>query len=76
MRTILRDQLVPAANTIVADPAEAAGRAGLVASQLLGLALCRHVLRLPPVASLAPATIVAQVGPTIQRYLTGHGKRR
>jgi AcrR family transcriptional regulator len=75
MRTIFRHQLVPAINGIVASPAEAARRAGLVASQMLGLAMCRHILRLPPVASLGTDAVVAAVGPTIQRYLTGHGRR-
>lgn len=42
-------------------------------SQLLGLALTRYVLRLPPVVALSPAEIVEEVGPTIQRYLAGVG---
>ncbi|MGE3990573.1 TetR family transcriptional regulator [Pseudorhodoplanes sp.] len=46
-------------------------RAGLVASQLLGLALCRYVLRIPPVVAMSREDIVAQIGPTLQRYATG-----
>jgi AcrR family transcriptional regulator len=76
IRTIFGQQLAPAINRIVADPAEASRRAGLVATQMLGLALCRQILRLPPVAALRPDTVVATVGPTIQRYLTGHGTLR
>jgi hypothetical protein len=38
---------------------------------MLGLALCRDVLRLPPVVAMDTGTVVAQIGPTIQRYLTG-----
>ncbi len=53
------------------DPAEVPLRGSLVASQLIGLALMRHVVRLEPVASAAPETLVAMVGPTVQRYLTG-----
>ncbi|WP_410674018.1 TetR family transcriptional regulator [Amycolatopsis sp. cmx-4-68] len=53
------------------DPADASRRAGLVVSQLLGLALTRYVLRLPPVLALTPAEVVAEVAPTIQRYLSG-----
>ncbi|MEU7933923.1 TetR family transcriptional regulator [Micromonospora echinofusca] len=53
------------------DPAELPLRGSLVASQLIGLAMMRHVLRLEPVASAAPETLVAAVGPTVQRYLTG-----
>lgn len=54
------------------DPAgdTAAGRkAGLVATQMLGLALCRYVLRLPPVVALSQAELEDWLGPTIQRYL-------
>ncbi|MDI5941196.1 MULTISPECIES: TetR family transcriptional regulator [unclassified Micromonospora] len=53
------------------DPAELPLRGSLVASQLVGLALMRHVVRLEPVASAPPETLVAAVGPTVQRYLRG-----
>jgi AcrR family transcriptional regulator len=71
MRAIFRDQLTPTVAALTGDVAEAAERAGLISTQMLGLALCRNILRLPPVAALAPETIVARIGPTIQRYLTG-----
>lgn len=53
------------------DPAQRALRGGLVATQLAGLAMMRYVLRLDAVATAEPATLVAAVGPTVQRYLTG-----
>lgn len=71
MRAIFRDQLIPTLLALTGDAADAAERAGLISTQMLGLALCRNILRLPPVAALAPETIVARIGPTIQRYLTG-----
>jgi AcrR family transcriptional regulator len=46
-------------------------RAELVGTQLVGLAVARHVLRVEPLASADHETIVAAVGPTMQRYLTG-----
>lgn len=46
-------------------------RAGLVASQLIGLAMTRFVIRMEPIASADPETLVACYAPTIQRYLTG-----
>src|SRR5215216_4387427 len=70
MRGIFRHQLVAALVKIVPDPAEAATRAGLIATQMLGLALCRHIVRLPPVVALEKATIIQFVGSTIQRYVT------
>ncbi|PZG03794.1 TetR family transcriptional regulator, partial [Micromonospora craterilacus] len=48
VRQIFATQLGAAVARLVADPAEAPRRAGLVASQLLGVALTRYVLRLPP----------------------------
>jgi AcrR family transcriptional regulator len=70
MRTIFRDQLTPALLNLTGNRAEAAERAGLISTQMLGLALCRKILRLPPVAALDHETVVARIGPTIQRYLT------
>jgi hypothetical protein len=46
-------------------------RIGLVASQLMGLAMCRFILRLGPIADADPETLIACYAPTIQRYLTG-----
>jgi hypothetical protein len=70
MRELFGAQLLPVAAAACPDPAEAPRRAGLVASQMLGLALCRFVLRLPPVVSLPAEEAAAWIGPTIQRYLT------
>jgi len=69
MRDIFGTQLGPALSTIIDDPAEVPTRAGMIASQMLGLALCRYVLRLPSVASLSHDRVVAWLGPTVQRYL-------
>jgi AcrR family transcriptional regulator len=46
-------------------------RAGLVASQVLGLATTRYVLKLEPLTTASPDQLAAAIGPTIQRYLTG-----
>ena len=53
------------------SPDDAAYRAGAVASQMLGLALTRYVLRIGPVAAASTADLAATIGPTIERYLTG-----
>lgn len=53
------------------DPAEAPLRISLVASQMAGLAMVRYIIKIEPMASAPPDTVVAAVGPTIQRYLTG-----
>ena len=71
LRTIFTAQVMRAVGRVVEDPAEAATRAGLVSSQMLGLALTRYILQLPPVVEMDADTIIAGVAPTIQRYLTG-----
>jgi AcrR family transcriptional regulator len=53
------------------DPAEVPTRASLVASQLLGLAMMRYVIKLEPLAGGTPDDVVAAIGPTVQRYLAG-----
>jgi len=68
MQEVFWTQLQPLAATLV--PAEESGvRAGLIATQILGMALCRFVLRLPPVVEMTREEIVEWLGPTIQRYL-------
>ena len=49
---------------------QAAERGTLIAAQLLGLALCRYILRFEPLASLPADDVVAAVAPSVQRYLT------
>ncbi|MFD3333131.1 TetR family transcriptional regulator [Streptomyces sp. NPDC058700] len=70
MQGILRDQLLPVARQVCPDSEQVPARAALVASQLLGLALTRYVLRMPPAVGLERTEIVAWLAPTIQRYLT------
>lgn len=71
LRAIFGAQVARAVAAVVDDPAEAPVRAGLVATQMLGLALCRHILRLPPVVALDAEALIASVSGTVQRYLTG-----
>jgi AcrR family transcriptional regulator len=71
LRGIFREQVAPVALAVTADPAEAALRAGLVATQMLGLAMCRQILMLPPIVAATPDVLVVEVGATVQRYLTG-----
>jgi AcrR family transcriptional regulator len=67
MQQIFGTQLQPLVATLV--PAEESGvRAGLIATQILGMALCRFVLRLPPVVEMTRDQVVEWLGPTIQRY--------
>jgi AcrR family transcriptional regulator len=60
-----------ASQATTSDPATAAYRAAAVGSQIIGLALTRYVLQLGPIAAADPEELVATIGPTIDRYLTG-----
>jgi AcrR family transcriptional regulator len=50
-------------------PAETPMRGSLIASQMIGLAMIRYVLKLEPLASADPEVVVASLAPTIRRYL-------
>ncbi|MEU5438875.1 TetR family transcriptional regulator [Streptomyces sp. NPDC020719] len=45
-------------------------RAELAASQMVGIAVLRYVIKVEPLASADPEEIVRMVAPTLQRYLT------
>ncbi|MGE5292688.1 MAG: TetR family transcriptional regulator [Micromonosporaceae bacterium] len=47
-------------------------RAALVASQLVGLAVARYAVRLPPLTDTDPGELTRWVAPVIQYYLTGN----
>ena len=55
--------------TVSADRPEL--RATLCASQLIGMGMIRYVAKFEPLASTDIDTLVAAVGPAVQRYLTG-----
>lgn len=66
MKDIFAAQLMPAIAKFMPD--DAPRRAGLIATQVLGMALCRFVLRLPPVVAMSREELVEWLGPTLQRY--------
>ncbi|MDT5400462.1 MAG: hypothetical protein QOK33_3693 [Mycobacterium sp.] len=70
MKDIFAAQLMPAIAKFVPD--DAPRRAGLIATQVLGMALCRFVLRLPPVVAMSSEELVEWLGPTLQRYAIGN----
>jgi len=53
------------------DVADAEQRAALFGSQLIGLLLYRHVLRVEPVTSMPAEELVRRAAPALQRHLTG-----
>ena len=53
------------------DAPDAGKRAALFGSQLIGLLLYRHVLRVEPVTSMPAEELVRRAAPALQRHLTG-----
>ena len=45
-------------------------RASLAASQLIGIAMLRYVVKVEPLASASTDDVAAWIGPTLQRYFT------
>ncbi|GAA1665649.1 TetR family transcriptional regulator [Fodinicola feengrottensis] len=70
-RRIFATQLGPVLRSVCPNEEEAAKRAGLISSQVLGLVLTRYILKFPPVVALTKEEVVHWLGPTLQRYLTG-----
>jgi AcrR family transcriptional regulator len=46
-------------------------RAALCGSQMVGVVMARYVVGVEPIATAERETLVAALGPTLQRYLTG-----
>ena len=73
-KKLLHDTLAgPVAARVAAEFGvdDAVLRVELVASHLMGLAFARYQLRIEPIASTSVDDLVAWIGPTVQRYLTG-----
>jgi AcrR family transcriptional regulator len=69
-RAIFGERLIGRLAGVAVGP-DAALRADLVSTQLVGLALMRYVVRVEPLASAGREQVVAAVAPVLQRYLTG-----
>lgn len=65
---MLADAYAPALPGV--PPAEAALRLSLAASQMLGIAIARYVVRAPALVDMELPAVVAMVAPAIQHYLT------
>jgi Tetracyclin repressor-like, C-terminal domain len=70
IRTIFGSQVVPMLARVV-PPEELFQRAGLVATQIMGLAVTRYILKVPPVVAMDRVQLVKLLGPTMQRYVVG-----
>lgn len=70
LRGVFRDQIVAMVGRLRGNEKDAREVASLIATQTVGLAYTRYVLRLPPLVAMPHETIIKVIGATIQRYLT------
>ena len=68
LRDLMTAQLLPVIAAMT-DAPDARLRASLVAAQLIGTAMLRHVLRVEPLARASHDEIVALVAPVIEQYV-------
>lgn len=68
MTRVLLERL---AGHLPGTPEAARLRITLVASQMAGLVVTRHLLEMEPLVHLTSPQVVDLIGPTVQRYLTG-----
>jgi AcrR family transcriptional regulator len=70
-RSFLHDYLLTAVTGALGGGDEARLRAMLAATNLVGTAMLRYVMRVPPLSSLGVDQVVRLIGPAVQRFLTG-----
>lgn len=69
-RDFIRDYVLAAVSGQLGGGAQARLRAMLAASQLVGMAMLRYVMEVPPLAALSGDEVVRLLAPTLTRYLT------
>jgi AcrR family transcriptional regulator len=69
VRETVTHDLLALASAITDD--EPNTRANLVACHVVGLAVARHMVRIEPLASMAPADVIEVAAPILQHCLTG-----
>jgi AcrR family transcriptional regulator len=69
LRMIFRGQIVGLVTRLRGEEAGSQDIAALIATQTIGLAYTRYILKLPPLVAMPRETIIRVIGGTIQRYL-------
>jgi hypothetical protein len=70
----MQSYVLAAVSEVISGGEEARLRAMLAASQLVGTAILRHVIEVPPLATLSVDEVVTLIAPTVTRYLTADAK--
>ena len=69
-RGFMQNYVLTAVSDVLGGGEQARLRAMLAASQLVGTALLRYVMQVPPLATLSVDEVVRLIAPTVTRYLT------
>ncbi|MGV9802952.1 TetR/AcrR family transcriptional regulator [Mycobacterium sp. NPDC003449] len=69
-RAFMQDYVLAAVSEVLGGGEQARLRAMLAASNLVGTAMLRYVMAVPPLASLTGDEVVRLIAPTVTRYLT------
>ena len=56
-------------STLGSEEADRLRRSGLIATQLIGLAMLRYIWRIEPIASMSDDEVLAAIAPNVQRYV-------
>jgi AcrR family transcriptional regulator len=70
-RDFMQNYVLTAVSGVLGGGEQARLRAMLAASQLVGVAILRYVMEVPPLATLSADEIERLIAPTLTRYLTG-----
>lgn len=70
LRSFIQTYVLTAVSGVIGGGEQAPLRAMLAATNLLGTALLRYVMKVPPLADLPAEDVVTLIGPTVNRYLT------
>lgn len=69
-RTFMQTYVLTAVSGVLGGDENARLRAMLAATSLVGTAMLRYVMKIPPLATLSEDDLVALLAPTLTRYLT------
>lgn len=69
-RTFMRGYVLTAVSGVIGGDEQARLRAMLAATSLVGTALMRYVIKVPPLATLPAEDVARLLAPTVTRYLT------
>lgn len=69
-RTFINDYVLTAVSAVLGGGEQTRLRAMLAGSNLVGTAMVRYVMEIPPLATLSAEDVVRLIAPTVTRYLT------